>query len=122
MANTTTRIEGGFITVTIGANPIAANKRITLHTDGTYIVAGTALAGEAVLDEPGTTGEIKRAKLRKSEGTQLGIASEAITVGAGPLYAEANGDVGLSGSVIVGSKAKTAAAAPGDVFEYFPAN
>lgn len=112
--------DGDRCTFMAGAT-MGAHLRVKTDSSNHVVLAGVTDHAVGYIDERGATnGEYCGVRLNNAP-THAGVAAGALAVGA-LLYAAASGkvnDVDAGSAVIVGI-AKTAAAADGDVIEFFP--
>lgn len=111
--------DNGFMTFTAPGSALSQHRRVRLDS-GVLAYCGTSdqdCLGQLV--NPCLAADaIAAVRLVSKEGTAMGIASEALSVGAA-CYAGANGKCAATGTVLVG-EVLSAASADGDVFEFLP--
>ncbi|HWL53861.1 MAG TPA: hypothetical protein VNQ90_15585 [Chthoniobacteraceae bacterium] len=116
---TSTRIEGGFRTITVGSSAVDAYLRVKLGTDGKHTVCSATDFGDAITDEPIVANGTGTARFVNAPGQQFGIASGAVATAGLKLYAAADGKVSTTQSTtepLVGISEE--AAANGEVVTY----
>jgi hypothetical protein len=93
--------------------------RVTINSSGEAAIASGSVKGIGTTMSGGATGDRVPVRLYADPGTHVGKATGAMATIGSTVYATANGEVDDAGTVILGMQL-TAAAAAGDLVEYFP--